>query len=118
MFPWEFPRGNPMCFHIGIPPWKSYENSKSIFDTAKQRADISLAGIIDYCSARHTYLIPYGAVVVCGLDDDFSSFNFPLKLENLVKEKKDACHTFDFVLNLVLGDKNGFLDPFFICSDN
>ena len=97
---------------------ESHAKLLSIFDTAKQRADIGLAGIIDYWSARHTYLIPYGAVVVCGLDDDFNWSNFPIKLENFGKEKKDACHTFDFVLNSVLGDKNGFLNPFFICTDN
>ena len=97
---------------------ESHTKLLSIFDTAKQRADFGLAGIIDYWSARHTYLIPYGAVVVCGLDDDFNWFNFPIKLENLGKEKKDACHTFEFVLNSVLGDKNGFLNPFFICTDN
>ena len=73
---------------------ESHTELLSMFDTAKQRADFGLAGIIDYWSARHTYLISYCAVVVCGLDDNFNWFNFPIKLENLGKEKKDACHTF------------------------
>ena len=49
---------------------ESHTKLLSIFDSDKQRTDIGSTGIIDYWSARHTYLIPYGAVIVCGLDDD------------------------------------------------
>ena len=98
---------------------ESHSKLQSIFQTAKQRVDFGIAGIVDYWSARHTFLIPYGAVIICGLDAKFNWFRFPIKLENLGKAKKDACYTFEFVLNSVLGDKgSSFINPFFICSDN
>ena len=89
-----------------------------IFERAVQRVDFGVAGIIDYWSARHTYLIPYGALVACGLDNNFNWFHFPVRIDPMGNEKKDACHTFEFVRNSVTTDKNKFANPFFICSDN
>ena len=89
-----------------------------IFNIATRRADFGVSGIIDYWSARHTHLIPYGAVMVCGLDHKFDWFCFPLRLETFGNEKKDARHTFDFFSNSVGGPSRKFVNPFFICSDN
>ena len=89
-----------------------------IFDAAVQRADFGVAGIVDHWSARHTYLVPYGALVVCGMDNNFNWFHFPLRVESMGSEKKDAYHTFEFVRNSITGKKNTFANPFFICSDN
>ena len=87
-----------------------------IFERAVQRVNFDVSGIIDYWSARHIYLIPYGAFLACGLDNNFNWFHFPVRIETKGNEKKDACHTFEFVRNFVTTNKNklceSFLHPF------
>ena len=58
------------------------------------------------------------SLIVCGVDDTFEWFRFPLRLESPGNEKKDARYTFDFVSNSVGGLNRKFKNPFLICSDN
>ena len=91
---------------------------ETIFNIAAQRADFGISGIVDYWSARHTHLTPYGALIICGVDYTLEWFLFTLRLESLGNEKKDARYTFDFVSNSVGRLNRKFKNPFFISSDN
>ena len=56
-------------------------------------------------------------MIICGLDNDFNWFHIPVRIENLGNEEKNAFHTFTFVTDSVLGDRDRCLNPFFICSE-
>ena len=93
---------------------ESHTKLTSIFDVAEQRTDFGIAGIV---GTAHVYNSLWSCDYLW-FSNDFNWFHIPVRIENLGNEEKDAFHTFTFVMDSVLGDKDRYLNPFFICSDN
>ena len=67
------------------------------YSVAASRHDMETSCLSDYWSARHRCLTPYGGVIVCGVDENFEYFEFPLRLSTLGDESKDSLFKFNFL---------------------
>lgn len=58
-----------------------------------QDPECAISGIVDFWSARQTYLLPYGGIIACGLDQSWEWITFPLSIINI---DNNESHTVQF----------------------
>ena len=58
-----------------------------------QNPDCAISGIVDFWSARQTYLLPYGGIIACGIDQNWEWITFPLSIINI---DNNESHTAQF----------------------
>ena len=50
---------------------------QKLFQNMAQDPQCTISGIVDFWSARQTYLMPYGGIIACGLDQNWKWITFP-----------------------------------------
>ena len=75
--------------------------------------------IIDFWSARQTYLLSYGGNIACGLDQNWEWISFPLSIIDIDNnESHTAQFTHGFFVCEFLAESTTFSSPLFVCTDN
>ena len=84
-----------------------------------QNPDCAILGIVDFWSARQTYLLPYGGIIACGLDQNWKWITFPLSIINIDNnESHTAQFTHSFFVRKFLVESTTFSSPLFVCTNN
>lgn len=68
-----------------------------LFQHMAQDPECAISGIVDFWSARQKYLLPYGGIIACGLDQNWEWITFPLSLINIDSSQS---HTAQFTQSL------------------
>ena len=92
---------------------------QKLFQNAAQNPDCAISGIVDFWSARQTYLLLYGGIIACGLDQNWEWITFPLSIINIDNnESRTAQFTQSFFVREFLVETTTFSIPLFVCTDN
>ncbi|KAH9503610.1 hypothetical protein Btru_066970 [Bulinus truncatus] len=92
---------------------------KKLFQIMAQDSDCAISGIVDFWSARQTYLLPYGGIIACGLDHNWEWITFPLSLINIDGNQSHIAQcTHTFFEREFLVESTTFSNPLFVCTDN
>ena len=71
---------------------------QKLFQNMAQDPQYAISRIVDFWSARQTYLLPYGGIIACGLDQNWEWITFPLSIINIDKnESHIARFTYSFL---------------------
>ena len=79
---------------------------QKLFQNMAQDPQCAISGIVDFWSARQTYLLPYEGIIACGLDQSWEWITFPLSIIDTDNNKSHTAqftHSFlyvNFLLNL------------------
>ena len=92
---------------------------QKLFQNMAQDPQCAVSGIVDFLSARQTYLLPYGGIIACGLDQSWEWITFPLSIIDIDKnESHTAQFTHSFFVREFLVESTTFSSPLFVCTDN
>ena len=92
---------------------------QKLFQNMAQDPQCAISGIVDFWSARQTYLLPYGGIIACGLDQSWEWITFPLSIIDIDKnESHIAQFTHSFFVREFLVESTTFSSPLFVCTDN
>ena len=92
---------------------------QQLFRNMAQDPECAISGIVDFWSARQTYLLPYGGIIACGLDQNWKWITFPLSLLNIdSNQSHTAQFTNSFFAREFLVESSTFSSPLFVCTDN
>ena len=92
---------------------------QKLFQNMAQDPECAISGIVDFWSARQTYLLPYGGIIAFGLDQNWEWITFPLSIINIDNnESHTAQFTHSFFVRAFLAESTTFSSPLFVCIDN
>ena len=84
-----------------------------------QNPECAISGIADFWSARQTYLLLYGGIIACGLDQNWQWITFPLFIINIDNNESHITQfTHSFFVREFLVESTTFSSPLFACTDN
>ena len=92
---------------------------QKLFQNMAQDPRCAISGIVDFWSARQTYLLPYGGIIACGLDQSWEWITFPLSITIIDKnESHTAQFTHSFFVREFHVESTTFSSPLFVCTEN
>lgn len=91
--------------------------SKMSSQSESGETDSCVSGIMDFWSGRHRERVGYGGIIVCGLDDEWKWFQFPVRLENLEDVSHDSRFTYTMFEEAFLSQVSQNY-PVFVTTDN
>ena len=84
-----------------------------------QDPQCAISGIVDFWSARQTYLLPYGGIIACGLDQNWEWITFSLSIIDIDNnESHTAQFTYSFFVQEFFVESTTFSSLLFVCTDN
>ena len=82
---------------------------QKLLQNIAQDPQCAISGIVDFWSARQTYLLPYGEIIACGLDQSWEWITFPLSVINIDNnESHTALFTHSFFVREFLVESTAF----------
>ena len=92
---------------------------QKLFQNMAQNPDCAISGIVAFWSTRQTYLLPYGGIIACGLDQNWEWITFPPSIINIDNNKSHiAQFTHSFFVREFLVELTTFSSPLLLCTDN
>jgi len=85
-----------------------------------EAADTCVSGMINFWSGRHLFRVGYGGILACGLDADWSWYQYQLRLENLPDVPHNGEFTFKLFEQAFCADveMSKIRIPFFVTTEN
>ena len=92
---------------------------QKLFQNMEQDPQCAISGIVDFWSAIQTYLLPYGGIIACGLDQNWEWITFPLSIIDIDDNESDTAQfTYSFFVQEFLVESTTFFSPLLVCTDN